>query len=50
MRMYLDKGKAALYLHHADVMDKLQGERQQFVVGVGSKQTIIHNLWRKGKE
>ncbi len=33
-----------IFLHHADVMDKLQGERQQFVVGIGSKQTIIHNL------
>lgn len=36
-----------LFLHHADVMDKLQGERQQFVVGVGSKQTVVHDLWRK---
>lgn len=39
--------KSALLLHHADVMDKLQGEGQQFVVGVGSKQTVIHNLRRK---
>lgn len=40
------KGKSALCLHHTDVVDKLQGERQQFVVGVGSKQTIIDNLWK----
>lgn len=41
------KGKNALCLHHADVMDKLQGERQQFVVGIGSKQTVIDNLWKR---
>lgn len=48
--IYVDKEKCALFLHHADVMDKLQGERQQFVVGVGSKQTVIHNLWRTGNQ
>lgn len=42
--------KGALLLHHADVMDKLQSERQQFVVGVCSKQTVIHDLWRKAKQ
>lgn len=41
---------AHFFLHHADVMDKLKRERQQFVVGVGSKQTIIHNLQSKGKQ
>lgn len=41
--------ESTLFLHHADVMDKLQGEREQLVVGAGSKQTIIHNLQRKGK-
>lgn len=45
----MDLDKRKIFLHHADVMDKLQGERQQFVVGVGSKQTVIHDLQRKGK-
>lgn len=31
-------------------MDKLQCERQKFIVGVCSKQTIIDNLLREGKE
>ena len=33
-----------VFLHHADVMDKLQGQRQQLVVGAGSKQTVVHHL------
>lgn len=37
-------------LHHADVMDKLQCKRQQFVVGVGSKETIVHNLPKQREE
>lgn len=45
------KTERALFLHHADVMDKLQRQRQQFVVGICSKQPIIDNLWRnKEKE
>lgn len=38
------KRKEMAFLHHADVVDKLQGEGKQFVVGAGSKQTIIYNL------
>jgi len=33
-----------MLLHHTDVIDKLQRQRQQLVVGVGSKQTVIHHL------
>lgn len=36
-------------LHHTDVMDKLQRERQKFIVGVCSEQTIINDLLREGK-
>lgn len=36
-------------LHHTDVMDKLQRERQKFIVGVCSEQTIIYDLLREGK-
>ena len=42
--------KGNIFLHHADVMHKLQSERQQFVVGVGSKQTIVHNLRESQRE
>lgn len=43
------KTERALFLHHADVMDKLQRQRQQFIVGIRSKQPIIDNLWRNKK-
>lgn len=36
-------------LHHTDVMDKLQRERQKFIVGVCAKQAIIYDLVREGK-
>lgn len=36
-------------LHHTDVMDKLQRERQKFIVGVCSEQTVIYDLLRQGK-
>ena len=34
-------------LHHTDVVDKLQGEGQQFVVGVDSEQAVVYDLWKQ---
>lgn len=35
------------YLHLTDVVNKLKRKREQLVVGVGSKQTVVHHLGRR---
>lgn len=32
------------HLHDTDMVHKLQSERQEFIVGVGSKQPVIDDL------